>query len=131
MDPFDQLIELANEAKDGYEEFLKSNLNPTMEQADENYRKSKEICKSTQEKLDGIKMSEDRSGCGYGYDRCVYYRVKDILNMHEYLALLIFMSKLRKKLSESTKRKTEKNLGDLIAPDIDITCLLNQRYSRK
>lgn len=121
MDSFDQLIELTNEAKDRYEEFLKANHNPTLKQADENYSKSKEVCKSIQEKLDGIKMSEDRSGCGYGYDRCVYYMTKDILNMYEYSALLTLAFKLRKKLS---KQKTKKR-GKKLNSSVDHTQLKN------
>lgn len=86
MDSFDQLIELANNARDKLEEFYKSNQDVTLEQASINYDKSKEICEGIQKKLDTIEMKEPESGAGYDYDKCVYYLAKDVLNMYEYSA---------------------------------------------
>lgn len=110
MESFDQLIDLAHEAGDRFKEFTKIDHDiVTMEQASANYRKSKEICSAIQKRLDEIKMSEARSDCRYGYDRCAYYMARDVLNMYEYGALMILMSKMKRKLAELNKQSEEKN----------------------
>lgn len=105
MESFDQLVDLAHEASDRFREFTKIDHDATtMEQASVNYQKSKEICGAIQKRLDDVKMSEIGNGSSYGYDRCVYYMAKDVLNMYEYGALMILMSKMKRKLDELNKQ---------------------------
>lgn len=94
-----------------------------MEQASANYKKGMETCEAIQKRMDEIKMAEHSPG--YGYDRCVYYMAKDVLNMYEYGALIVYMSKLKGRLAELNRQLEEKKSDGLNARR------LKQRNRRK
>jgi hypothetical protein len=102
---FDQLIDLAHEALNVYEKSAKNHPALTVEQAFMNYYKNKEICRDIKKRLDEVKIRQD--GSNFGYDKCVYYMIRDSLNSYEYSSLIVFTSKLEERLSELTKQIAE------------------------
>ena len=105
MDSFDQLIELAHEARDGCKNFMSKSLDVSVDQAFMNYHKSLEICKEIEEKMDKIEMKKE--GSGYVYDNCVYYMAKNWLNEYQYAALLVFTGKLGEELTRLAENRAE------------------------
>ncbi len=100
MDSFDQLMKLAHEAKESYENFISKDLKVTVEEAFLNYYKSRQICKDIQDKMAKIEKRQD--GGTYGYDMCVYYMA--LLTEYQYAALLVFTAKF----GETSKQLAEK-----------------------
>ena len=105
MESFDQLIELAHEARDSYENFLKTNLNVSVDKAFMNYYKSREICKGIVDKMDKIEIRQ--GGSSFGYDKCVYYMAKESLIQYQYAALLVFTRKQGEAFKQLVEKKAE------------------------